>query len=103
MRKKKKTTVGKKTIQTKQKEDVLLKKLEKELNFFVSNIRKPKDGEAIIKFFRDSNGVIKCFVYYGLSKIYYWGQISGQHFIFDRSVPIKFLPGGREKVKIDFL
>ena len=102
MRKKKKTTVGKKNIQTKQ-EDVLLKKLEKELGFFVSNIRKPKDGDAIIKFFRDSSGGIKCFVFYGMSKIYYWGQISGQHFVFDRSVPLKFLPGGREKIKIDFL
>ena len=103
MRKKKKTKAVKKAIQNKQKPDALLKKLEKELGLLVSNIRKPKDGDAIIKFFRNADGVIQCFVFYGLSKIYFWGEIRGQYFLFDRSVPVKFLPEGKEKLKIDFL
>ena len=97
---KKKTTKKKAPKGQPDKRLALLKKLESKLGVLTKSIRQPKNGEAKLRFFLNSKNETVALLFYGFEKIFYWGKVEGKIFIFDRSVPIKFLPKGNERIDL---
>lgn len=96
---KKKSTPVKSTVH----ENIrLLKKLEENLSFLTDKLRKfSKTGKKPkLSFFLNSENETEAFLIYGAEKVYYWGKLKGKTFVFDRGVPYKFLPEGKEKINL---
>ena len=78
-----------------------LQKLEKALTFLTKSIKQPRGSKELpsLKCYISSDSKIIGLLIYKKDKIYTWGEYKEDGlFHFDRSVPEKFLPNGKEKI-----